>query len=256
MAKVVLSNLTKIYGDNPIAAVKNLNLTVADREFVVMVGSSGCGKTTTLRMIAGLEKLTDGQIQIGVWVKENKFMSMAPQYRDVAFVFQNYALWPHMTVRKIMSFGMKIQKVDKYEIADRVYQAAYTLGIVDLLDRKPRTLSGGQRQRVAVGRAIVRKPAVFLFDEPLSNLDAKLRVQMRKEIKDLHNRLGATTIYVTHDITEAMTMGDRIVVMDQGVVQQIGTAKEIYQQPANEFVRDFMRATLGGMEEIMGIISG
>ena len=244
MASVKLTNLTKIYGGNPQAAVKNLNLTVADREFVVLVGSSGCGKTTTLRMVAGLERLTDGQIQIGKWVKENTYISMAPQYRDVAFVFQNYALWPHMTVRENMSFGLKIQKIHKHEIEYRVFQAADILGIVDLLDRKPKTLSGGQRQRVAVGRAIVRKPAVFLFDEPLSNLDAKLRVQMRKEIKDLHNRLGATTIYVTHDQIEAMTMADRIVVMDQGVVQQVGTPAEIYREPANDFVADFMGTTL------------
>lgn len=246
MARVELYNLTKIYSGNPVAAVKDFSLYVTDHEFVVLVGSSGCGKTTTLRMIAGLEDITDGQI----FIDARRVEKEAPKDRNVAFVFQNYALWPHMTVRQNMSFGLKLQKRPKDEIRQRVDEAAKILGIGELLDRKPKTLSGGQRQRVAVGRAIVRKPAVFLFDEPLSNLDAKLRGKMREEIRSLHNKLGATTIYVTHDQIEAMTMADKIVVMNQGVIQQVGTPADIYHRPANKFVADFMGKTLRDLARV------
>jgi multiple sugar transport system ATP-binding protein len=235
MAQVVLENVTKVY-ENKVVAVKNANLVVEDKEFVVLLGPSGCGKTTTLRMIAGLEEITDGKIYIDGKVVND----VEPKDRDIAMVFQNYALYPHMTVYENMAFGLKLRKYPKDEIDRRVREAAKILGIENLLDRKPRQLSGGQRQRVAVGRAIVRNPKVFLFDEPLSNLDAKLRVQMRSELKKLHHRLQATIIYVTHDQVEAMTMADKIVVMKDGEIQQIGTPHEIYNSPANVFVAGFI----------------
>lgn len=235
MAEVVLKDVTKVF-DKKVVAVKDANLQVADREFVVLVGPSGCGKSTTLRMIAGLEEITEGEIYIdGTLVND-----VAPKDRDIAMVFQNYALYPHMTVYQNMAFGLKLRKYPKAEIEARVREAAEILGITGLLDRRPRALSGGQRQRVAVGRAIVRKPKVFLFDEPLSNLDAKLRVQMRTEISKLHNRLEATMIYVTHDQMEAMTMGDRIVVMRDGLIHQIDTPLNLYDRPANRFVAGFI----------------
>src|SRR5512145_1333096 len=213
MAIVELSNISKVY-QGGVKAVDSANLTINDREFVVLVGPSGCGKTTTLRMVAGLEEITSGELYI-----DGKMMNdVAPKDRDIAMVFQNYALYPHMTVYDNMAFGLKIRKYPKAEINQRVNEAAQILHIEELLDRKPRALSGGQRQRVAVGRAIVRNPNVFLFDEPLSNLDAKLRVQMRSELKEMHQRLGVTTIYVTHDQVEAMTLADRVVVMNSGVV--------------------------------------
>ncbi len=235
MAEVKLENIKKVYEGNVIA-VQDVNLTVEDREFVVLVGPSGCGKSTTLRMIAGLEEITEGKLYI-----DNKLMNdVAPKDRDIAMVFQNYALYPHMNVFDNMAFGLKIRKFPKNEIKKRVEVAAKILGIENLLDRKPKALSGGQRQRVAVGRAIVRKPKVFLFDEPLSNLDAKLRVQMRTEISKLHEKLEATMVYVTHDQTEAMTMGDRIVVMKDGIVHQIDTPLNLYYHPANKFVASFI----------------
>lgn len=235
MAKVELENVTKIF-DNKVVAVKDVTLTVEDKEFTVLLGPSGCGKTTTLRMIAGLEEITKGVIKIDGKVVND----VEPKDRDIAMVFQNYALYPHMTVYENMAFGLKLRKFPKDEIDRRVREAAKILGIEELLDRKPRQLSGGQRQRVAVGRAIVRNPKVFLFDEPLSNLDAKLRVQMRSELKKLHHRLGATIIYVTHDQVEAMTMADKIVVMKDGMVQQIGSPYEVYNKPANMFVAGFI----------------
>ena len=235
MAQVELKNMSKVYDGN-IRAVDNVNITVNDREFLVLVGPSGCGKSTTLRMIAGLEEITTGELYI-----DGKMMNdVAPKDRDIAMVFQNYALYPHMTVYENMAFGLKIRKFPKKEINDRVHSAAQILDIEELLARKPKALSGGQRQRVAVGRAIVRKPKVFLFDEPLSNLDAKLRVQMRAEISSLHNRLQATMIYVTHDQVEAMTMGDRIVVLKDGFIQQIGTPLGLYNEPDNRFVAGFI----------------
>ncbi len=235
MAEVKLVNVSKIY-DNNVIAVNDVTFTVEDKEFVVLVGPSGCGKTTTLRMIAGLEEISKGELYI-----DNVFMNNVPaKDRDIAMVFQNYALYPHMTVFENMAFGLKIRKLPKDEIKRRVEEAAKILGIEKLLDRKPKQLSGGQRQRVAVGRAIVRKPKVFLFDEPLSNLDAKFRVQMRTEISKLHHRLEATMIYVTHDQTEAMTMGDRIVVMKDGIVQQIDTPLNLYNFPVNKFVAGFI----------------
>jgi multiple sugar transport system ATP-binding protein len=235
MARVELRNLRKIYPGN-IEAVKNANLTVEDREFVVLVGPSGCGKSTTLRMIAGLEEISEGEIHIG----DTLVNDVPPKDRDIAMVFQNYALYPHMTVYKNMAFGLMLRKYPKAEIKKRVHEAAEILGITDLLDRRPKALSGGQRQRVAVGRAIVRQPKVFLFDEPLSNLDAKLRVQMRAEISKLHNRLQSTMIYVTHDQVEAMTMGDRIVVMLNGVIQQVDAPLDLYHKPVNKFVAEFI----------------
>jgi len=235
MAQVVLENVTKIY-DNKVVAVKDANLTVEDKEFVVLLGPSGCGKTTTLRMIAGLEEITKGIIKIDDRVVND----VEPKDRDIAMVFQNYALYPHMTVYQNMAFGLKLRKYPKDEIDRRVKEAARILGIEELLDRKPKQLSGGQRQRVAVGRAIVRNPKVFLFDEPLSNLDAKLRVQMRAELKKLHGRLQATIVYVTHDQVEAMTMANKIVVMRDGIIQQIGNPHEIYNKPANIFVAGFI----------------
>jgi multiple sugar transport system ATP-binding protein len=235
MAEVKLINISKVYeGKNK--AVNNVNLEIKDKQFVVLVGPSGCGKSTTLRMIAGLEEISEGEL----YIDDKKVNDIAPAQRDIAMVFQNYALYPHMTVFENMAFGLKLRKIPKEEIKQRVEYAANVLGIVDLLDRKPKQLSGGQRQRVAVGRAIVRKPKVFLFDEPLSNLDAKLRVQMRTEISKLHNQLGATMIYVTHDQVEAMTMGDIIVVMKDGVVQQIDTPMNLYNNPVNKFVAGFI----------------
>ncbi len=235
MATVELKSISKVYEGN-VQAVKNANITVQDKEFVVLVGPSGCGKTTTLRMIAGLEDITGGELYI-----DGKLVNdVPPKDRDIAMVFQNYALYPHMTVYDNMAFGLKIRKFQKEEIKNRVDEAARILDIEELLDRKPKALSGGQRQRVAVGRAIVRKPKVFLFDEPLSNLDAKLRVQMRAEISGLHNRLQATMVYVTHDQVEAMTMGDKIVVMRDGVIQQIGDPLTLYNNPVNRFVAGFI----------------
>jgi multiple sugar transport system ATP-binding protein len=234
MGQVVLKGLNKFY--DSVHAVKDVNLQIRDKEFVVFVGPSGCGKTTTLRMIAGLEAISSGDISID----GNVINELAPMDRDIAMVFQNYALYPHMSVYHNMAFGLKMRKFEKGEIDRRVREAADILGIGELLTRKPRQLSGGQRQRVALGRAIVRHPRVFLFDEPLSNLDAKLRVQMRVELKKLHLRLGTTAIYVTHDQVEAMTLGDRVVVMKDGVVQQVGEPLELYNQPANRFVAGFI----------------
>jgi len=237
MAQVSLKNAVKIFpGD--VAAVNNVSFGVENKEFVVLVGPSGCGKSTTLRLIAGLETSTSGDIFIG----NRRVNNISPKDRDIAMVFQNYALYPHMTVYENMSFVLKLQKYPKDEIDSRVKEAANILGLEFLLDRKPRELSGGQRQRVAVGRAIVRKPLVFLFDEPLSNLDAKLRVQMRTELHRLHIRLQSTMIYVTHDQTEAMTLGDRIVVMKDGVIQQMGTPTNVYNYPVNKFVASFIGA--------------
>src|SRR6516162_7074875 len=234
MARVLIRNLNKFYDD--FHAVKDVNLEIRDKEFVVLVGPSGCGKTTTLRMVAGLESISSGQVLIGDTVVNE----LPPMDRDIAMVFQNYALYPHMSVYDNMAFGLKMRKVDRGEIRKRVYEAADILGIRDYLGRKPRQLSGGQRQRVALGRAIVRHPRVFLFYEPLSNLDAKLRVQMRVELKKLHNRLNTTAVYVTHDQVEAMTLGDRVVVMRGGIVQQVGEPLELYNRPANRFVAGFI----------------
>src|SRR6202049_2208744 len=234
MARVLIRNLNKMYDE--VHAVKDVNLEIRDKEFMGLVGPSGCGKTTTLRMVAGLESITSGQVLIGDTIVNE----LPPMDRDIAMVFQNYALYPHMSVYDNMAFGLKMRKFDRTEIGKRVQEAAEILGIEDYLNRKPRQLSGGQRQRVALGRAIVRHPRVFLFDEPLSNLDAKLRVQMRVELKKLHLRLGTTAIYVTHDQVEAMTLGDRVVVMKDGVVQQVGEPLELYNQPANKFVAGFI----------------
>jgi multiple sugar transport system ATP-binding protein len=234
MAIVELTNVVKKYGD--VLAVENFNLTTTEGEFVVLVGPSGCGKTTTMRMIAGLETVTGGQIMIG----GKSVVGMIPRERDVAMVFQNYALFPHMNVFGNMSFGLRLRKLPQEKIQSRVREAASILGIEHLLDRKPKELSGGERQRVALGRAIVREPQVFLMDEPLSNIDAKLRVEMRAEIIKLQRRLGVTTFYVTHDQVEALSMGDRIVVMSKGKVQQVGTPKELYQNPDNLFVAGFI----------------
>ncbi len=235
MAEVRLKNVRKIF-DNDVIAVDNVNIDIEDKEFMVLVGPSGCGKSTTLRMVAGLEEITAGEIYIG-----NRLVNdVPPKDRDIAMVFQNYALYPHMTVFQNMAFGLKLRKFPQQEIEKRVLEAAEILEIRDLLQRKPKALSGGQRQRVAVGRAIVRKPKVFLFDEPLSNLDAKLRVQMRTEIAKLHQRLETTMIYVTHDQMEAMTMGNRIVVMKEGAVYQIDTPINLYNSPVNKFVAGFI----------------
>ena len=235
MASVQLDHIYKEY-DNGFVAVEDASFTIEDGEFVVLVGPSGCGKSTTLRMIAGLESISKGTLRIGDRVVND----VAPKDRDIAMVFQNYALYPHMTVFDNMAFGLKLRKFPKAEIAERVQDAARALGLESVLDRKPKALSGGQRQRVALGRAIVRNPSVFLFDEPLSNLDAKLRVQTRTQISKLHRQLGATMIYVTHDQVEAMTMGDRIVVLKDGVVQQIAPPLELYNHPANQFVAGFI----------------
>ncbi len=234
MAEVILERVRKVY-DN-VEAVRDFSLQIADGEFVVLVGPSGCGKSTTLRMIAGLEEITEGTIRIGPRVVND----VHPKDRDIAMVFQNYALYPHMTVEQNMAFALKLRKTPKPEIQRRVGEAARMLGIESLLKRRPRQLSGGQRQRVAVGRAIVREPKAFLFDEPLSNLDAKLRVTTRAELKALHQRLKTTTVYVTHDQEEAMTLGDRIVVMADGVMQQQGTPFDVYQHPVNRFVASFI----------------
>ena len=234
MAEVALRNIVKTFDRTP--AVAGIDLDINDREFVVLVGPSGCGKTTTLRMIAGLEEATSGEIYIG----DQLVNDVPPKDRDIAMVFQNYALYPHMTVYDNMAFGLKMRKFPRAEIEQRVRDAAQLLGIQELLKRKPRQLSGGQRQRVAVGRAIVRHPQVFLFDEPLSNLDAKLRVQMRVELKKLHNRLETTAVYVTHDQVEAMTLGDRVVVMKDGWIQQVGEPLELYAHPVNKFVAGFI----------------
>jgi len=235
MARVSLKDVSKIYEKNQVV-VNNVSVDIADKEFVVLVGPSGCGKSTTLRMIAGLEEISTGELFI-----DDKLMNeVTPKDRDIAMVFQNYALYPHMSVFENMAFGLKLRKYPKEEIKKRVREAAEILGIIELLNRKPKALSGGQRQRVALGRAIVRNPRVFLFDEPLSNLDAKLRVQMRTEISKLHRRLQTTMIYVTHDQVEAMTMGDRIVVMKDGVVKQIDTPLNLYNFPKNKFVAGFI----------------
>src|SRR5687768_11627334 len=234
MATVTFDHVWKRYGD--VVAVKDLNLDIQDEEFLVLVGPSGCGKTTALRMIAGLEEISEGTLKIG----ERVVNDLAPKDRDVAMVFQSYALYPHMSVYDNLAFGLKLRKIPKAEIDKRVRQAAGTIELSNLLDRKPKQLSGGQRQRVALGRAIVREPAVFLMDEPLSNLDAKLRVQTRAEIARLHQRLRTTVVYVTHDQVEAMTMGDRIAVMNFGVLQQVGPPQELYQNPVNKFVAGFI----------------
>ncbi len=235
MAKVIVKDVTKIYPGN-IKVVHGINLEIKDREFMVLVGPSGCGKSTTLRMIAGLEEISGGQILIG----DRVINDVPPKDRDIAMVFQNYALYPHMTVFDNMAFGLKLRKFKKAEIKKRVEEAARILSIEQYLDRRPKNLSGGQRQRVAVGRAIVRKPEAFLFDEPLSNLDAKMRVQMRTEISKLHTQLETTMIYVTHDQTEAMTMGDRICVMKDGHIQQVDSPLNLYDNPANVFVAGFI----------------
>ena len=235
MASLSLSHINKTY-PNGFQAVKDFNLEIEDKEFIIFVGPSGCGKSTTLRMIAGLEEISGGTLKIGDKVMND----VEPKDRDIAMVFQNYALYPHMTVYDNMAFGLKLRKVPKDQIDKAVREAARILDLDKLLDRKPKALSGGQRQRVAMGRAIVRNPKVFLMDEPLSNLDAKLRVQMRIEISKIHQRLGATIIYVTHDQTEAMTLGTRIVVMKDGVVQQVDTPQNLYQKPGNLFVAGFM----------------
>ena len=219
-----------------VVAVEDFNLEIADREFIVLVGPSGCGKSTTLRMVAGLEEISSGELSIG----DVRVNEVEPKDRDIAMVFQSYALYPHMSVRENMEFPLKLRRMDKAEIARRVQQTAEILGITEYLDRKPKALSGGQRQRVAIGRAIVREPKVLLMDEPLSNLDAKLRNQMRAEIIKLRQRINTTFIYVTHDQTEAMTLGDRIVVMKDGVIQQIGTPAEVFDSPANVFVAGFI----------------
>lgn len=235
MAEVKLRNVSKVFEGGNIA-VKEVNIDIQDKEFVVLVGPSGCGKSTTLRMIAGLEDITSGDI----YIDGNRVNDVSPKDRDIAMVFQNYALYPHMSVYENMAFGLKLRKFSKEEIKTRVAEAARILDLEPYLERKPKALSGGQRQRVAVGRAIVRKPKVFLFDEPLSNLDAKLRVQMRTEISKLHKSLEATMIYVTHDQTEAMTMGDKIVIMKDGVVNQINAPLSLYNKPVNKFVAGFI----------------
>ncbi|MDO4685192.1 MAG: sn-glycerol-3-phosphate ABC transporter ATP-binding protein UgpC [Corynebacterium sp.] len=236
MATVTFENATRFYPGNTTPSVDKFNLEIADGEFLVLVGPSGCGKSTTLRMLAGLEEVNSGRILIG----DRDVSNVEPKNRDIAMVFQNYALYPHMTVRENMGFALKIAGVSKAEINERVEKIAKTLDLTQYLDRKPKALSGGQRQRVAMGRAIVRRPQVFLMDEPLSNLDAKLRVQTRTQIAALQRSLGVTTVYVTHDQTEALTMGDRIAVLKDGVLQQVGTPREMYDEPANEFVAGFI----------------
>jgi multiple sugar transport system ATP-binding protein len=234
MAQVALRNIVKTFDRTP--AVQGIDLDISDREFIVLVGPSGCGKSTTLRMIAGLEEATSGEIYIG----DQLVNDVPPKDRDIAMVFQNYALYPHMTVFENMSFGLRLKKFPKPEIRERVQAAARILDITDLLERRPKQLSGGQRQRVAMGRAIVRNPKVFLFDEPLSNLDAKLRVQMRTEIKKIHQTVTTTTVYVTHDQVEAMTLADRVVIMNAGRIDQIGTPHEVYHKPRTQFVAGFI----------------
>ena len=251
MSEITLDGITKRFGDG-FEAVKDLDLEIADGEFMILVGPSGCGKSTALRMIAGLEDISEGELRIGGDVVND----MSPRQRDIAMVFQNYALYPHMTVRENMGFALKLAKVDSGEINKRVENAAEVLELNDHLDRKPANLSGGQRQRVAMGRAIVRDPSAFLMDEPLSNLDAKLRVSMRTQVSQLQKRLGTTTVYVTHDQTEAMTLGDRVAVMRAGIMQQVGSPKDLYENPANLFVAgfigspamNFMPATVEGGE--------
>lgn len=235
MAELMMKNIDKIYDKN-VKAVDDFNLHIKDKEFIVFVGPSGCGKSTTLRMIAGLEEISGGEFSID----DKRMNDVAPKDRDIAMVFQNYALYPHMNVYDNMAFGLKLRKMDKTEIERRVKNAANILGLEALLDRKPKALSGGQRQRVALGRAIVRDAKVFLMDEPLSNLDAKLRVQMRAEIQKLHQRLQTTTVYVTHDQTEAMTMASRLVVLKDGIIQQVGAPKDVYDKPDNIFVGGFI----------------
>jgi multiple sugar transport system ATP-binding protein len=255
MAELRLVGIKKVY-DKDVVSVKDFNLEIRDKEFLVLVGPSGCGKSTTLRMIAGLEEITEGDLYIG----DKRVNDVAPKDRDIAMVFQNYALYPHMDVYNNMAFGLKLRKFKKDEIKKRVDNAAKILGLEDLLDRKPKALSGGQRQRVALGRAIVRDAEVFLMDEPLSNLDAKLRVQMRAEIQKLHARLQTTTVYVTHDQTEAMTMATRLVVMKDGIIQQVGEPKEVYDFPNNIFVggfigspaMNFLNGKIDGNQFVMG----
>ncbi|MEY3003254.1 MAG: hypothetical protein RLZZ491_430 [Pseudomonadota bacterium] len=237
MAELKLRNLGKTYAGG-VVAVAGASVDIADGEFIVLVGPSGCGKSTILRMIAGLETVTEGAVEIGGRVVN----TLEPAERDIAMVFQNYALYPHMSVRRNMEYGLRNRGTPRAEIDRRIAAAAQTLQITEYLDRKPRALSGGQRQRVAMGRAIVREPAVFLFDEPLSNLDAKLRTQLRAELKDLHRRLGATFVFVTHDQVEAMSLADRIVIMSQGHIEQIGTPMELYTHPASRFVAEFIGA--------------
>lgn len=246
MVEIALNNIHKRYDNNDTYSVTDFNLNIKDREFIVFVGPSGCGKSTTLRMIAGLEEITEGELLID----ETLMNDVAPKDRDIAMVFQNYALYPHMTVFDNMAFGLKLRKYKKDEIKRRVEEAADILGLTEFLKRKPAALSGGQRQRVALGRAIVRDAKVFLMDEPLSNLDAKLRVAMRAEIAKLHRRLQTTTIYVTHDQTEAMTMADRIVIMKDGFVQQIGSPKEVYDTPNNVFVAGFIGSPAMNLFEV------
>jgi multiple sugar transport system ATP-binding protein len=235
MAQISLKNVTKVY-NRDVKAVNNVNISIENREFMVLVGPSGCGKSTTLRMIAGLEEITEGDI----WIGDRRVNDIPAKDRDIAMVFQNYALYPHMTVYENLAFGLKLRKYPKSEIDGRVFEATEILGIRNMLNRRPRQLSGGERQRVALGRAIVRKPSVFLFDEPLSNLDAKMRVQMRTEIHKLRTRLQTTFVYVTHDQTEAMTLGDRITIMRDGEVQQCADPMTIYDKPANKFVASFI----------------
>ena len=235
MAEIILKNVKKIY-DNSYTAVHDFSLKIRDREFVILVGPSGCGKSTTLRMIAGLEEISSGELYIG----DRLVNDLPPKDRDIAMVFQNYALYPHMTVYKNMAFALEMRKLPKDEIHKKIIETAKSLDITGLLERKPKALSGGQRQRVALGRAMVREPSVFLLDEPLSNLDAKLRTQMRSEIKELHRKLETTFVYVTHDQTEAMTMGDRIVVMKDGYIHQADTPRELYNNPVNTFVAGFI----------------
>ncbi len=247
MAEVKIRDLFKSYGSTEV--IHGLDVDIEDGEFVVLVGPSGCGKSTLLRMVAGLEGITAGHISIG----ERTVNNLPPSERDIAMVFQNYALYPHKTVRANMAFSLKMKGLDKNEISTRVEKAAETLGLIPYLNRYPRALSGGQRQRVAMGRAIVRNPQVFLFDEPLSNLDAKLRVQMRAEIRELHQRLNSTTIYVTHDQIEAMTMADKIVVMQDGYIEQVGSPLEVYDNPSNTFVGSFIGSP--AMNMIEGVVS-
>ncbi len=251
MASLSLKNICKVY-PNGFEAVKDFNLEVEDKEFIIFVGPSGCGKSTTLRMVAGLEDISSGELSIDGRVVND----VEPKDRDIAMVFQNYALYPHMTVYDNMAFGLKLRKVPKAEIEKKVHEAARILDLEKLLDRKPKALSGGQRQRVAMGRAIVRNPKVFLMDEPLSNLDAKLRVQMRSEISALHHRLGATIIYVTHDQTEAMTLGTRIVVLKDGIIQQVDSPQKLYNQPDNLFVAGFIGSPQMNFVDAQCVVEG
>lgn len=250
MSKLILRDLVKRYGDTEV--LHSIDLTVDEGEFVVLVGPSGCGKSTTLRMIAGLEEITEGTIEIGGRIVNN----LEPKERNIAMVFQNYAIYPHMTVRRNIGFGLKTSKLSKADKNARIDEVAETLSMTDLLERKPSQLSGGQRQRVAIGRAMVRDPAVFLFDEPLSNLDAQLRTQMRLEIKKLHTRVGKMMVFVTHDQVEAMTLADRIVIMKDGHIQQIGTPAEVYHSPANTFVAQFIGAPAMNLLEAEGTGDG